>query len=92
MVSLSRLQTVTMPLWSNEEWKARIGSSWCAIGRSIKCKSSVSHGSGTLQLSGGTMLQVVSMVMMMILMAIITGIDTIKNQLTGCRRALQGRL
>ena len=26
-----------MPLWSNEEWKARIGSSWCAMGQPIKC-------------------------------------------------------
>ena len=22
-----------MPLWSTEEWRARIGGSWCAIGR-----------------------------------------------------------
>ena len=21
-----------MPFWSNEEWRARIGSSWCALG------------------------------------------------------------
>ena len=25
-----------MPLWSTEEWKARIGFSWCAVGRPFK--------------------------------------------------------
>ena len=33
-----------MPLWSNEEWRARIGSSWCALGRpALQSKSSGSH-------------------------------------------------
>ena len=82
-----------MPLWSNEEWRAHIGSSWCVLGRHIKCKSSVSlrgGGSGSLQLSGGTLLQTVSMVMMLILMAVIKGIEIIKSQIIGCQRILQG--
>ena len=28
-----------MPLWSVEEWRARIGSSWAALGRPIRCSS-----------------------------------------------------
>ena len=28
-----------MPLWSVEEWKARIGSSWAALGRPVGCSS-----------------------------------------------------
>ena len=64
-----------MPLWSNEEWRARIGSSWCALGLSIKCRSSNCYGRGrswTQQLSqaGGIMLQVVSMVMALMMMAL----------------------
>ena len=83
-----------MPLWSNEEWRAHIGLSWCVLGRPIKCKSSVSlrgGGSGSLQLSGGTVLQAVSMVMRLrILMAIIKGIKVIKSQIIGCQSILQG--
>ena len=35
-----------MPLWSVAEWRARIGSSWCALGRPFKTKSSLCHGEG----------------------------------------------
>ena len=28
-----------MPLWSVEEWKARIGSSWAALGRPVGCSN-----------------------------------------------------
>ena len=28
-----------MPLWSVQEWRARIGSSWCALNRPIRSKS-----------------------------------------------------
>ncbi len=28
-----------MPLWSVEEWRARIGSSWAALGRPVGCSS-----------------------------------------------------
>ena len=27
-----------MPPWSVQEWRARIGTSWCALGRPIKAK------------------------------------------------------
>ena len=29
----------TMPLWSVQEWRARIGTSWCALGRPIMSRS-----------------------------------------------------
>ena len=32
--------SVGMPLWSVEEWRARIGSSWAALGRqAVRCSS-----------------------------------------------------
>ena len=58
-----------MPLWSNEEWRARIGSSWCALGRFIKSKSSGNQALGP-QLSGETLLLVVSKVVMLALLFI----------------------
>ena len=38
-----------MPLWSIGEWRARIGSSWCALGRPFKTNLSSHHGAGRLQ-------------------------------------------
>ena len=34
-----------MPLWSVQEWRARIGTSWCALGRPVRSKSSRHRGS-----------------------------------------------
>lgn len=88
---------ITMPLWSNDEWKARIGSSWCALGRPVKLHhlSSVSYGGGgrsrtvslRLDLSGGSVFQTVYSV---ILMAVVTGIDIYNSWIIGCRKVLQG--
>ena len=33
-----------MPYWSIAEWRARIGSSWCALGRPHKINSAVRYG------------------------------------------------
>ena len=33
-----------MPYWSISEWRARIGSSWCALGKQHKIKPSIRHG------------------------------------------------
>ena len=33
-----------MPYWSTAEWRARIGSSWCALGRPHKIKPYIKHG------------------------------------------------
>ena len=38
-----------MPYWSIGEWRARIGSSWCALGRPMKTKSSFRRGAGWVQ-------------------------------------------
>lgn len=53
-----------MPLWSNEEWRARIGSSWCALGRPMKSGSPGSRGK-SLRL--GAVLVVVSEVIMIMI-------------------------
>ena len=34
-----------MPAWSIAEWRARIGSSWCALGRPFKTRSPFRNGS-----------------------------------------------
>ena len=62
-----------MPLWSNEEWRARIGSSWCALGKPIE-PSKFSHGrrrSQTHHLFAARLLQGVFIVMMLTSVAII---------------------
>ena len=72
-----------MPLWSNEEWRARIGSSWCAIGRPIVHRGGES-AAGTQQLQSlGTELQVTSMATMMTLIAIIMEIEKAKKFIMG---------
>ena len=60
-----------MPLGSVAEWRARIGSSWCALGRSFKNRSPFRHaGAGRLQ-TPLTLNQVVTMIIILtILLAI----------------------
>ena len=51
----SRFAVTEMPYWSIGEWRARIGSSWCALGRPFKMRSPFrgkSH-SGLMRLSQG---------------------------------------
>ena len=57
-----------MPLWSIAEWRARIGSSWCALGRplNLKTKLSVRHGARWLQ-RVLTLNQVVTMITILIM-------------------------
>ena len=43
---------LAMPLGSNQEWRARIGSSWCALGRPLKSKSSQRIGRPNRRHSG----------------------------------------
>ena len=57
-----------MPLWSNEEWRARIGSSWCALGRPFntrfaRCRDT-SRGMLTLH-----QVDIMMVIMMMLLIA-----------------------
>ena len=39
----------TMPYWSISEWRARIGSSWSALGRPHRVKSSIRYGARILK-------------------------------------------
>ena len=56
-----------MPLGSIAEWRARIGSSWCALSRSFKTRSPFRHsGAGRLQ-TPLTLNQVVTMIMILII-------------------------
>ena len=56
-----------MPYWSIAEWRARIGSSWCALGRPVKSKSSYRRGSGWVR-RVLTLNQVVTMMITMIML------------------------
>ena len=84
---------ITMPLWSNEEWRARIGSSWCAIGRPFKCKSSTNHQGNLL---GHLLLRIISAErilqcgFLMAMLAIITGYDLLTRLIKRCKGAAKG--
>ena len=56
---------VSMPLGSIEEWRARIGTSWCALGRSLKSDSSHSVGRPRHQEWRGTLLSPAVLVIML---------------------------
>ena len=56
---------VSMPLGSIAEWRVRIGSSWCALGRPFKARSPFRGGGGQLQVPL-TLNQVVTMMMVLI--------------------------
>ena len=86
-----------MPYWSIAEWRARIGSSWCTLGRPVKSKSCSRRGSGWVQ-RVLTMNQVVTMMIMMIMLiginlglhAIISGgyCPTLASECPVCRASL----
>ena len=79
--------SVAMPLWSNEEWRARIGSCWCALGRPFKTdKSSGDYQSCAL--SGRAMLQAVYVLMAMIL---VQGVKSINGCVNECQRQLKSK-
>lgn len=81
-----------MPLWSNEEWRARIGSSWCAIGRPIKDNLSITcqgEECGFVPLSPGTLLWYR---FLMTVTAIIMGFDFLLSWVTRCRKVIRGEI
>ena len=60
-----------MPLWSIGEWRARIGFSWCALGRPFKTRSPFRGG-------GGRVLRALTrsdMVTMIIMLMVFIGIN-----------------
>ena len=73
-----------MPLWNNEEWRARIGSCWCVLGGPGKSKSSENYQSydPVLVLSGRTLLQAVHVLLVLVF---IQGAKSVN----GCWRQLQ---
>ena len=58
-----------MPLWSNEEWRARIGSCWCALGRPFNTRFTRCRGKTQGKSQGMlTFHQVATMVILMMLL------------------------
>ena len=55
-----------MPLWSVEEWRARIGSCWCALGRPINTRFTRNRGKSRRVLTLHQILTMVIMVMLLI--------------------------
>ena len=60
-----------MPYWSISEWRACIGSSWCALGRPHKIKSSIRHGARVVKKE----LTLTRVVTMIILLTILIGVN-----------------
>jgi hypothetical protein len=56
---------IIMPLWSIGEWRAHIGSSWCALGRRFKTRSPFRGGGGGRVLRALTQSDVVTMIIML---------------------------
>ena len=86
-----------MPLASVEEWKARIGSCWCALGRRFKAnKSSGNYQSFTI-LSGSAVLQTVYALVAMVLtqdtaVVFVRGVESINECVSECQRQIKSEL
>ena len=79
---------VVMPLWSNEEWRARIGSCRCVLGRPLTTdKSSGNYQSN--ELCGKNILQAVYILMSLIP---VQGIKSINGCVTDCQRLVKSEL
>ena len=89
---ISFVDQLTMPLWSNEEWRARIGSSWCAIGRPVKGNLSIRcQGKkwGLLPLSSETMLWCR---FLMTVTAVVIGFNFFLSLVTRYRKVIRGKM
>ena len=77
-----------MPLWSIGEWRARIGSSWCALGRPFKTRSPFRGGGGGRVLRALTQSDVVTMIiMLMVFIGINFGLRMLV--ISGCHHSLK---
>ena len=81
---------IAMPLWSNEEWRARIGSCWCVLGRPSRKSSSPFHRQRASDITlvswhipGEIALQVISMLLTLTMAATLSGIGMIKVHVKG---------
>ena len=59
-----------MPAASIKEWRARIGSSWCAIGRMVHKRPRYCPSGGTVQLSQHHFLSVTAMLTLLVWVSI----------------------
>ena len=73
-----------MPFASVEDWRARIGSCWCALGRPFKSKSSGNH-QPYAHISGRAMLQAVNVLTLILVL----GVKNINQYVTECQRQLK---
>ena len=73
-----------MPFASVEDWRARIGSCWCVLGRPFKSKSSGNHQSHA-HISGRAMLQAVNVLTLILVL----GVKNINQYITECQRQLK---
>ena len=89
-----------MPLASVEEWRARIGSSWCALDRPFKTSiKSTGDYRSLAALSGSAMLQAVYALVAMVLMltrdtaiVFVRGVESINGCVNECQRQIKSEL
>ena len=90
-----------MPLASVKEWRARIGSSWCALGRPFKASKSPGNYRSFAALSGSAMLQAVYTYALMAMVLALTrdtaavfirGTESINGCVNECQRQIKSEL
>ena len=99
-ISDSMTVYIAMPLASVEEWRARIGSCWCALGRPFKTsKSSGDYRSFAALSPGSAMLQAVYALVAMVLAltrnvaaVFIRGVESVNGCVNECQRQIESEL
>ena len=98
---MSQSAAEAMPLASVEEWRARIGSCWCALGRPFKTSNYKSSGDyrSFAALSGSAMLQAVYALVVMVLaltrdaaVVFIRGVESVNGCVNECQRQIKSEL
>ena len=78
---------VAMPFASVEDWRARIGLCWCALGRPFKTSTLLSEDyQPCAALSGSAVLQAVCALMAVVL---VQGIESINGCVIKCQRRIK---
>ena len=99
-VTINIYVCVAMPLASVEEWRARIGSSWCALGRPFKMRKSSGNYRSFGAVSGSAMLQAIASVYVLVAMvlaltrdttvaALVRGVESINGCVSECQRQIK---
>ena len=89
-----------MPLASVEEWRARIGSCWCALIRIFKTNKSSRDYRSFAAVSGSAILQAIYALMMAMVLALtrdttvmfIRGVESINGCVNECQRQIKSEL